>query len=149
MDATFQDDESVVGDECYVISGKPNGPRYDPEFPVDKVVSFSNLILFCRVHHKMIDDQPETFTTEKLRQLKVSHEKWVADVLESATSLEDLLLTRLSEAIFQKVKALKYDSFLQAKRTHISAGIKYVYRRVAEKHEVVGKCPECSKSKKI
>ena len=62
MDAAPQDDESVVGDECHIVSGKPNGPRYGPTFPVDELDSFSNLILLCRVHHKMIDDQSETFT---------------------------------------------------------------------------------------
>ena len=116
MDATLQDDESVVGDECHIISGKPNGPRYDPEFPVDKVDSFSNLILLCRVHHKMIEDQPETFTAEKLRQLKASHEKWVADVLESATSFEDLPVTGSSEAAFQKVKALMPELIAEMKK---------------------------------
>lgn len=56
MDATTKDDESIVGDECHIISGKPNGPRYDPDFPKDKLDSHQNLLLMCRVDHKMIDD---------------------------------------------------------------------------------------------
>jgi hypothetical protein len=105
MDATSEDDESVVGDECHIVSGKPKGPRYDSEFPVDEIDSYTNLILLCRVHHKMIDDQSETFSADILRKLKENHEKWVADALESASLLEGLSTTRSNEAAFLKVKA--------------------------------------------
>ena len=80
IDATPQDDESVVGDECHIVSDKSNGPRYDPRFPANEINSFSNLILLCRVHYKMIDDQPERYTADCLRQLKANHEKWVAEM---------------------------------------------------------------------
>ena len=106
MNATPKDGESVVGDECHIVSGKPNGPRYDPKFSVDEIDSYPNLILLCRVHHKIIDDQSETFTVDILHQLKANHEKWVADALESATLFESLPATKSIEAAFLKVKAL-------------------------------------------
>jgi len=84
MNATPQDDESVVGDECHIVSGQANGPRYDPAFPVDEVDSYPNLLLLCRTHHKMVDDQPETFTADILRQLKSNHEAWVSETLDLA-----------------------------------------------------------------
>ena len=104
MDATPQDNESVVGDECQIISSKPNGPRYDPEFQPEDFDSYSNLILLCRVHHKMIDDQPETFTSDILRQLKANHERWVADALDFATLSDDLFSISSYGDSFQKVK---------------------------------------------
>ena len=104
MDATPHDNESVVGEECHIISGKPKGPRYDPKFSVDKIDSYSNLILLCRIHHKIIDDQSETFTTNILSQLKANHERWVAETLELATIHESLPVAKSIEAKFLKVK---------------------------------------------
>lgn len=104
QDATPQDDESVVGDECHIVSGKSNGPRYDPAFPVDEIDTYANLILLCRVHHKTVDDQPETFTTEILGQLKANHERWVADALDVAAFSKSLAVTKSIAAAFQNVK---------------------------------------------
>lgn len=126
MDATPQDDESVVGDECHIVSGKPNGPRYDPEFPVDQIDSYANLILLCRVHHKMIDDQSETFTEDILRQLKANHEKWVADALESATFLERLPVTKSIEAAFLKVKASMPELIAEMKEDLTKEGNEFI-----------------------
>ena len=85
MEATSKDDESVVGDECHIISAKPGGPRYDSSFPSDQIDSHSNLLLLCKVHHKLVDDQESTYTAELLRQLKDNHEKWVAEQLDSSS----------------------------------------------------------------
>ena len=32
VDATAYDNESVVGEECHIVSAQINGPRYDPTF---------------------------------------------------------------------------------------------------------------------
>jgi hypothetical protein len=76
-DATAADAESVVGDECHIVSPQGRGPRHDPEFPVDRLDAPENLILLCRVHHKNIDDQVNSYTVEQLATLKAKHEKWV------------------------------------------------------------------------
>ncbi len=67
VDRTSADDESVVGEECHIISEKGRGPRNDPAFPADQIDKPENLILLCCVHHKMIDDQYETYTVELLK----------------------------------------------------------------------------------
>ena len=82
VDATPEDDESIVGDECHIISRKENGPRYNPSYPNDKLDSYENLILLCRIHHKQIDDQHTTYTTQILKQIKENHEKWVSEQLD-------------------------------------------------------------------
>lgn len=81
IDAAPADDESIVGDECHIVSGKEQGPRHDPAFPAERLDKPENLILLCRVHHKMVDDQYETYTVEVLRKLKANHEKWVSSAL--------------------------------------------------------------------
>jgi hypothetical protein len=97
--ATPQDDESVVADECHIISPKANGPRHDSSYPPENLDSYDNLILLCRVHHKQIDDQISTFTIDILRQSKVNHEAWVANKLTEEQKLEPVRLRRLKEEI--------------------------------------------------
>jgi len=108
-EATRADAESVVGDECHIVSGQPQGPRYDANFPAARVDEPDNLILLCRVHHKMVDDQTQTYTVEALQKLKATHEAWVASTLNpSAHPLEKLRIRRLKENIPAYLLRLTY-----------------------------------------
>lgn len=78
MEATPADNEAVVGDECHIVSGALQGPRHDPAFPAALVDQAANLLLLCRVHHKMIDDQPHSYSVDSLKKIKADHEAWVA-----------------------------------------------------------------------
>ena len=75
IDATEEDRESIVGEECHIVSGQTEGPRYDPSFDREQIHSYANMLILCCVHHKVIDDQPSTFTAENLRELKENHER--------------------------------------------------------------------------
>jgi hypothetical protein len=87
VDATSKDDESVVGEECHIVSGREHGPRHDPTFSTELRDEPENLVLLCRIHHKMVDDQKETYTVDVLRTLKTNHEMWVASALTSGEPL--------------------------------------------------------------
>ena len=82
IDETMSDAESVVGDECHIVSAAPNGPRYDSTYLEGRLDDPENLLLLCRVHHKMVDDQAETYDAQLLATLKEKHEKWVATTLD-------------------------------------------------------------------
>lgn len=99
IDAKASDDESVVGDECHIISEKPQGPRHDLASPPERLQEPENLILLCRVHHKMVDDQCETYTVEVLQKLKANHEKWVSSALAEEKQLPPVRLRRTKENI--------------------------------------------------
>lgn len=97
--ATANDDESVVGDECHIISPQTGGPRYDPSYPHEKVDSYESLILLCRTHHKMVDDQVATFTPGILRQMKLNHDIWVSEKLSAGEKPRTLKLRRSRRGI--------------------------------------------------
>lgn len=99
IDATAKDDECVVADECHIISSRANGPRHDPSYPLEKLDSYENLMLLCRTHHKMIDDQAETFTTDILRQMKSNHEVWVSQKLAEGQKPQPVRLRRVKQNI--------------------------------------------------
>ncbi|MDD4590351.1 MAG: HNH endonuclease signature motif containing protein [Parabacteroides sp.] len=73
-------DETLIGEECHIISKSKQGPRYKEKenFNYD---SYENLVLLCRNHHSLIDKQCETYTTELVRKIKRNHEKWVSEKL--------------------------------------------------------------------
>lgn len=75
--------ESVIGDECHIISLRLGGPRYDPTLPTGNGDEYSNLILLCKVHHKVVDDQHTDYPAERLKELKLQHERWVSKSLAS------------------------------------------------------------------
>lgn len=49
---TAEDADSVVGEECHIVSALPKGPRYDPAAPQTLLDDVHNLLLLCSVHHK-------------------------------------------------------------------------------------------------
>lgn len=83
INATSEESESIIGEECHIISAQPYGPRYDSSYPQKKLDTYENLILLCRIHHKIVDDQSEIYTAEKLRGIKKDHELRVTQKLDN------------------------------------------------------------------
>jgi hypothetical protein len=87
LDETRADVASVVGEECHIVSGKPEGPRFDASASANFVDDVDNLVLLCRVHHKNVDDQTHTYDAAALRATKLKHEAWVESRLEADQQL--------------------------------------------------------------
>lgn len=77
LDESETDAPSLVGDICHIRGEKPGAARHDTELPPDRLHSYSNLIVLCKVHHKQIDDQPKAFTAARVEEIKNQHEEWV------------------------------------------------------------------------
>jgi hypothetical protein len=86
FDATGTDDESLVGDVCHIVAESENGPRGNSELTTEQRSKYANLILLCKVHHKVIDDQPNTYSVEKIQEIKAAHVSWVNESLEEFNS---------------------------------------------------------------
>lgn len=88
VDETELDDPSIVGEECHIVSGRC-GPRADADFPPDGIDGYPNLILLCRIDHKIVDDQERTFDANVLLAMKDTHERKVARAVALAPTLLD------------------------------------------------------------
>lgn len=75
------DDNFIIGEECHIISSKADGPRGQLGNLKD-FDTYENLILLCANDHKLVDEFPETFTVEIIKNIKLNHEKWIEEAIE-------------------------------------------------------------------
>jgi hypothetical protein len=78
---THCDDPSVFGEEAHIVARSMGGPRA-ADLDDDSRPSHTNLLLLCSRHHKQIDDQPDPFRIERLREIKEQHAAWVRRSLD-------------------------------------------------------------------
>lgn len=95
---------TLIGEECHLISKSKQGPRYEERknFNYD---SYENLILLCRNHHSLVDQQWKIFTIEILRKIKNEHEKWVSEKLHNEKR-KPVGIKRIENNIPQLLKAV-------------------------------------------
>lgn len=75
-DETETDNESIIGDEAHIVAKEENGPRGKSTLTQEQRDKFDNLILLCKNHHKVVDDQPVKYSVEMLTQMKRAHIEW-------------------------------------------------------------------------
>ena len=78
-DKKSNDPPSILGEAAHIKGKTPDSARYDETMTQKERASYENLIFVCRNCHKVMDDQPDFYTVEKLHQIKRDHEKWVID----------------------------------------------------------------------
>ena len=87
-DETETDDEAIIGEEAHIVARKEDGPRGISNLVYEERDKYDNLILLCRKHHKIIDEQPKYYTVENLRLIKKQHEKWIQESLKTDSKKE-------------------------------------------------------------
>lgn len=75
------DGVAILGEMAHIIAERPNGPRGNSPLPLSERNKYDNLVLLCNIHHQLIDDKPQTYTVERLHQMKQEHEEWVEKTL--------------------------------------------------------------------
>lgn len=76
----------------------------------------SNLLLLCRKHHKMIDDDPTTFSIDRLHQARIEFLKWLEERLGKEAPWE----VQLSHLLYINVPRLSEFAELQGYRVDLS-----------------------------
>ncbi len=81
MDEISTDDPSLVGDVAHIVGESPDGPRGSSPLTPEQRDLYSNLLLLCKPHHKLIDDNEQEYTLARLQEIKATHERWVRESL--------------------------------------------------------------------
>ena len=92
------DSGTVVGQVCHIKGEKKGSARYDDGQSAQERHGFDNLILLCGPHHKVIDDDEETYTVDRIKAIKKQHEGTATQVSEPNDEAADRLIatTRIS-----------------------------------------------------
>ena len=72
-----QEETVILSNVAHIVAQSSDGPRGNFALPMNMRDLESNLILLCPEHHKLIDDQPQRYTVERLRGFKEDHEKTI------------------------------------------------------------------------
>lgn len=97
---------TILAEVCHIHAQRDGGPRYDASQSDEERHGYENLILMCRVHHKIID-APESlslYTADQLRQIKQAHEERAKRSTQDLPPLSDGVLKAL------KLSATSYES---------------------------------------
>ena len=114
--------EAVVGEVCHIRAARPDGPRYAPDQSTTDRHGYDNLILLCRNHHKVIDDDPEAYTVERLVRMKADHESGAATLRPSAIERAARLLINESVVSVNQSGGITAHTVNQTIHVHPPAG---------------------------
>lgn len=89
----------LVGENCHIVGEKETSPRGRSMLTDDERSRYPNLILLCRNHHKVIDDDEHEWPIERLHQIKADHEIWVETALTMNISVDEKWYSNLINAI--------------------------------------------------
>lgn len=68
---------TITGEESHIVAKKVDGPRGKSNLSSKDRDEYDNLILMCEEHHYIIDDNPEKYKIDILKDMKKKHEKWI------------------------------------------------------------------------
>ncbi len=99
----------LVGDVAHIVAEEEHGPRGLSTLTMQERNSEPNLVLLCKCHHKLIDDDTTTYTVEILNEMRLAHQNWVA----SSLSISPVWNTKLFHLYYINVPRLSLLSSLQ------------------------------------
>ena len=93
------DEESgtVTGEICHIKGKKQGSPRYDPKQSDEERHGFDNLLLMCPLHHKVIDDDPDSYTVSRLENIKKNHEQSNIGGEEPSDNITNLFILNVTD----------------------------------------------------
>ncbi|RWC95815.1 MAG: HNH endonuclease [Mesorhizobium sp.] len=66
---------TLTGEICHIRAQSPGGPRFDASQTQEARHAYENLILLCRRHHRIVDEEPELYSVDALEELKAIGER--------------------------------------------------------------------------
>jgi hypothetical protein len=72
----------LVGEVAHIVGGKQKAARGQLQLSAARRNDADNLILLCRKHHKIVDDDRENYTVEKLHQIRGEYLGWLKGQLQ-------------------------------------------------------------------
>jgi len=100
---------TLIGENCHIVGEKETSPRGISILTEDERNRYPNLILLCRNHHKVIDDDEEGWPVERLHQIKGEHEIWVETALTEGEDVNEEWYSGLINEITEKFHLMNWE----------------------------------------
>lgn len=69
---------SLIGEIAHIVGERSNAARGNSSLSLEERNEPENLLLLCRDHHKIIDDDPQLYPVDQLHRIKEQHIAWIA-----------------------------------------------------------------------
>jgi hypothetical protein len=89
LEGANADDPVILSKIAHIVAEGYDGPRGRYPLPLEERNKESNLLLLCGKHHDIIDNMPQLYTVERLRQMKEDHEALIRAATGDAISRHD------------------------------------------------------------
>lgn len=89
--------DAYVGEAAHIKGEKPKAARYEADMTDAERDHVDNLLYLCTDDHTIIDKVPADWPTEKLIEIKITHERQVRQAMELAFS--DVAFPELQNAV--------------------------------------------------
>jgi len=103
--AELVDGEIVYATICHIEAYSPDGPRFNHALNIDERNEYSNLMILCLKHSKMIDVNVENHPVELLKKMKCEHEALSTNQTKSSDKVIKLLIEE-SNIFHEKVNLI-------------------------------------------
>ena len=88
---------TVTGEICHIKGKRHGSPRYDPKQTNEERHGFENLLLMCPIHHKVIDDDLDSYTVSRLEDIKKNHEQSNIGGEEPSSNITNLFILNVTD----------------------------------------------------
>jgi hypothetical protein len=100
---------TLIGENCHIVGDKETSPRGKSILTEDQRNRYPNLILLCRNHHRIIDDDEYGWPVERLHQIKTEHEIWVETALTERNDTNEEWYALVINEITENFKLLSWE----------------------------------------
>lgn len=100
---------TLIGENCHIIGEKEASSRGRSILNDDDRNRYPNLILLCRIHHKIIDDDETAWPVERLHTIKGDHEIWVETALTEGGDIDEEWYSAIINMITEKLQLLSWE----------------------------------------
>ncbi len=97
----INNEKSSIAELAHIEAYNPDGARFNPNLSEDERNYEKNIIVVCKNCHKKIDDFPEIYTVEKLKQIKQEHITKIELLKENLINFDFKDLTFASNSILE------------------------------------------------
>lgn len=104
---------ATVGEMCHIVGEKKDAARGKSKLSLADRNLYSNLILLCAHHHKIIDRYEAKYSIELLHKIKTDHELWVSETLSAKKlSPDDLVYSSLIDHLSVSLQLEQWNWFI-------------------------------------